>query len=160
MTIPIAVKLLWLGVLTTTVAAMFVSLGLPQHADAATVILRENPTGSAKPGDGGTKAGDGGTKSGDGGIKGPSAYLGNLYIWFLGFVGIAALFAMVYGGVLYMFSSTLTSTDEARRWIKNAIAGIVLAAVSYLLLATINPDLVSHGFNIEEVIRNVIQRRP
>lgn len=80
-------------------------------------------------------------------------YLDKLYLWFLGFVGVAALFAIVLGGVLYMFSgANLTKVEQAKRWIWNAIFGIVLAATSYLLLQIINPDLVQHGFNINTVI--------
>lgn len=80
-------------------------------------------------------------------------YLGNLYIWMFAFVGISALFAVVMGGVLYMFSGTsLTKVDSAKRWIWNAIFGIIIAATSYLLLYVINPDLVTHGFDLEEVL--------
>src|SRR3989338_8864793 len=57
----------------------------------------------------------------------PSDYLSGLYKGFLGFVGIAALFAIVYGGVLYMFSgANLTKTEEAKRWIQNSFVGILL----------------------------------
>jgi len=80
-------------------------------------------------------------------------YLNDLYVWMFAFVGIAALFAIVMGGVMYMFSGTsLTKVDSAKRWISNAIFGIILAAVSYLLLSIINPDLVTHGFDINVVI--------
>lgn len=88
----------------------------------------------------------------------PGPYLSNLYIWFLGFVGIAALFAIVYGGVLYMFSgANLTKADQGRTWITNAIWGIVLAAAAYLILFTINPDLVTHGFDLNKVIENALK---
>lgn len=83
--------------------------------------------------------------------------LSGLYILFLGFVGIAALFALVMGGVLWMFSSTLTSTDKARRWIENAVWGLALAAASFLLLNTINPDLVG-GFDLETILRDAVKR--
>lgn len=88
----------------------------------------------------------------------PSIYLDKLYIWFLGFVGIAAMFAIVMGGVMYMFAgANLTKTEQAKKWITNAVWGIVLAAVSVLLLRTINPDLVQ-GFNLEIVIQNAINK--
>lgn len=80
-------------------------------------------------------------------------YLGNLYIWMFAFVGISALFAIVMGGVMYMFSGTsLTKVDSAKRWIWNAVFGIIIAATSYLLLYIINPDLVEHGFDLEQII--------
>ena len=80
-------------------------------------------------------------------------YLDSLYLWFLGFVGVAALFAIVLGGILYMFSgANLTKVEQARGWIRNAIFGIVLAATSYLILFIINPNLVQHGFDINKII--------
>ena len=78
-------------------------------------------------------------------------YFERLYIWLLGFVGLAALFAIVYGGVLYIFSGAIESTAEAKRWITNAIIGLVIAGGSYLLLYTINPDLVKK-FDIQSII--------
>ena len=78
-------------------------------------------------------------------------YFERLYIWLLGVVGLAALFAIVYGGVLYIFSGAIESTAEAKRWITNAIIGLVIAGGSYLLLYTINPDLVKK-FDIQSII--------
>lgn len=79
----------------------------------------------------------------------PAAFLSSLYMWFLGFVGIAALFAFTLGGILYMLAGTIESTKQAQHWIWNGLWGLLIAASSYLLLRTINPDLVQHGFQIE-----------
>ncbi|RJQ37204.1 hypothetical protein C4552_01760 [Candidatus Parcubacteria bacterium] len=85
-------------------------------------------------------------------------YLGNLYLWMLGFVGIAAFFAIVYGGVLYMFSGpNITKVDQAKTWIQNAIFGILLAAASYVILNTINPALVNHNFDLETMIKDALK---
>ena len=59
--------------------------------------------------------------------KSATSYLDYLYTWLLGFVGLAALFAIVYGGVLYIFSGAVGSTTEARRWITNGIIGLIIA---------------------------------
>ena len=120
------------------------------------MLFASNASGGAGSGGGGGGSGGGGGGSGGGGSSNPSDYLFNLYKWFLGAVGISALFAIVTGGVLYMFSGTsLTKTDQARGWIQNGIWGIVLAAISYLLLNTINPDLVK-GFNLDELVQNAV----
>ncbi|MDO8560896.1 MAG: hypothetical protein Q7R91_01635 [bacterium] len=81
-----------------------------------------------------------------------TGYLDYLYTWMLGFVGIAALFAIVYGGVLYIFSGAIESTAEARRWITNAIIGLLIAGGSYVILRTINPDLVKK-FDVQTIIQ-------
>lgn len=80
-----------------------------------------------------------------------NSYFDYLYAWLLGFVGLAALFAMVYGGVLYIFSGAIGTTTEAKRWITNGIIGLIIAGGSYLLLRTINPDLVRE-FNVGEIV--------
>lgn len=97
--------------------------------------------------------------TGQQGVTNPSGYLANLYKWLLGAVGISALFAFVMGGVLYMFSGTnLTKVEQAKGWIWNGFGGIALAAISYLLLYTINPDLVG-GFDLNKVIENALNNR-
>lgn len=79
-----------------------------------------------------------------------SSYLDNLYQYLLGLVGIAALGAMVYGGVLYIVAAGNPSKlGEAKKWISNAIYGLLLAAFSYVLLYTINPDLVGGFTNLD-----------
>ena len=86
-----------------------------------------------------------------------NTYLKNLYFWFLGVVGISALFAITFGGVLYMFSGTsLTKVDQARKWISNGIFGILLAGGSYVLLKAINPDFTEHGFDLTNSINRLL----
>jgi hypothetical protein len=81
----------------------------------------------------------GGDTSPSGGLI---SYLRYIYLLSLAAVGIAALGALVYGGFMYMLSGTITSKDEAKKWIWGAISGLILALAAYLILNTINPDLV------------------
>jgi hypothetical protein len=98
----------------------------------------------------GGHSGGAGSALGAGGTTPPHVYLQNLYKWFLGFVGIAALFALVFGGVRYMFAgANIGEVGAAKGWIMNAIWGLLLAALSVLLLQTINPDLIQRfDFNL------------
>lgn len=157
MSYPSAVTRIVIGIAAIAIGFVIaVELALPAETFGQTT----NPTGSVKPGDGGQEPGDGGAKPGDSGVKPPSTYLSNLYLWFLGFIGIAALLALVIGGVMYMFAGANESlVGEAKKWIWNAIWGIVIAAFSFLLLNTINPDLVQ-GFNIQTVIENALKGLP
>lgn len=82
----------------------------------------------------------------------PTSFIDALYIWMLGIVGLAALFAIVIGGVQYIVSGAVESTKAARRWITNALLGLLLAGLSWLILRTINPELVRQ-FNIEQYIQ-------
>ncbi len=68
--------------------------------------------------------------------------LTTLYKWGIAFVALAAFFMLTAGGVRYMFAGD-RDPSEAKTWIKNAIYGLLLALGSYLILYTINPDLVN-----------------
>jgi len=69
-------------------------------------------------------------------------YIRYLYLFALGITGIAALGSLVAGGFLYMLSDTVVSKEVAKERITSAIKGLVLALAAYLILYTINPDLV------------------
>ncbi|OGZ93764.1 MAG: hypothetical protein A3A28_00755 [Candidatus Sungbacteria bacterium RIFCSPLOWO2_01_FULL_47_32] len=78
-------------------------------------------------------------------------YLQSLYEYLLGLAAIAALGALVYGGVLYIYSGGNPSkSGEAKQWISNALFGLLLVALSYIILNTINPDLLP-GFKLKGV---------
>ena len=71
-----------------------------------------------------------------------------LYRFGLGLVGISAMVMIVLGGVMYMLAGdSKDRTTRGKNYITNAIWGLVLALVSWLILFTINPDLVGK-FNL------------
>lgn len=67
--------------------------------------------------------------------------LSKLYVFGVGLVALSALVMFTLGGVRYMLSGDRDPT-EAKNWMKNAFWGLVLALTSWLILYTINPDLV------------------
>lgn len=76
-------------------------------------------------------------------ITGPASYIYYLFVWGLGMVGIMALAAIAYGGFVYLGSGgSETTKSYAKEIIWGAIGGILLLFCSYLILHTINPDLV------------------
>lgn len=71
------------------------------------------------------------------------AYIMAIYKFGLWTIGLAALLMIMIGGFMYITSAGNNSqTGKAKGIITDAIAGLLLALVSYLLLYTINPDLV------------------
>lgn len=70
-------------------------------------------------------------------------YIGIIYKWAIGFAAVLAVVAITYGGLLWMTAGGGKRTDEAKKVIGNAIAGLLLALCSYLFLATINKDYVT-----------------
>jgi uncharacterized membrane protein YgcG len=70
-----------------------------------------------------------------------ASYINYIYQALLGMVGLAAFGALVVGGFQYMLSDSVTSKDEAKKWIWGAIGGLLLGLSAFLILYTINPDL-------------------
>jgi hypothetical protein len=50
---------------------------------------------------------------------------------------------ILLGGVQYMTSEAMGSKEAGKEKIKNALWGLRLAIISWLILSTINPDLLN-----------------
>lgn len=100
-----------------------------------------------------TVGGTGGTALGGSGEPQTSQdYLKALYNFLLGFVGVAAMGSIVYGGVLYIISAGNPSrVGEAKTAIWNGVIGLLVAGFGYLILITINPALVK-GFDLQTIV--------
>ncbi len=67
-------------------------------------------------------------------------------------VGLAALFMMTIGGITYIFSAGNQATaGSAKKMITDATLGLLLAFFSWVILFTINPDLVGIAENLEKL---------
>lgn len=76
-------------------------------------------------------------------ITSPAQYISIIYKYSLGVGGLLALGVIVFGAVLYTTSAGNSSKqEEAKKWILGAIYGLLLLLAAYLILYTINPDLV------------------
>ncbi len=72
------------------------------------------------------------------------SYVSGIYKFALWSVGIAAMFMITIGGVMYLTSAGNTSAmGNAKGVITDAIIGLVLAISAWFLLNFINPDLLS-----------------
>lgn len=75
--------------------------------------------------------------------QGLGGFIASLYVFGLGLVGITAMVMLIYASVLYMTAGdNMTRVGEAKKKISNAMFGLVLAFLSWIILRTINPDLV------------------
>lgn len=70
------------------------------------------------------------------------SYIHDFYLFGVFLVAIAALISLIIGGFMYMFSDTVTTKDRAKSYIWGALSGLILALAAYLILYTINPNLV------------------
>lgn len=71
------------------------------------------------------------------------SYVKYLYLLMLYVVGLTAFGVLVYAGFVYIMADTVFSKEEAKKWFTGAIAGLILALAAWLILNTINPDLVN-----------------
>lgn len=68
----------------------------------------------------------------------------NFYSLALMLAGILAFGAIVYGGVKYAVSRGNPSGEsEGKSWITNALLGLLLLAGAYVVLRTVNPQIVT-----------------
>lgn len=69
-------------------------------------------------------------------------------------IGLSAAFAVlmiVIGGFQYMSTDAIQGKSNGKQRIKNAIYGLVLVIGAWLILYTINPNLLELNLNIEKV---------
>ena len=76
-------------------------------------------------------------------VSDPGVYIRYLFIFGLSAVGFLAVGGTVVGGIQYMLSGTLTSTEKARKTIISSLGGVFLLLCSWLLLSTIDPTLTN-----------------
>ncbi len=81
---------------------------------------------------------------GAGEITDISDYIKALYLFGLAIVGVIAMLFIIIGGIRYMTAAgNEAEISEAKGQITSAILGLVLVLTSWLILHTINPELVS-----------------
>ncbi|MEK7151901.1 MAG: hypothetical protein AAB773_00540 [Patescibacteria group bacterium] len=81
----------------------------------------------------------------------PGDYFNNIYRLMVGITGVLAVIMIVVGGLEYIASAANPSAKaSAKNRIWAAIGGLLLALSSYLILQTINPNLVNFNLNIEK----------
>ena len=72
-----------------------------------------------------------------------SMYLVGLYDFLLSIVGIAAVMMLIIGGMRYITAAgNQAAVSDAKDIITNALAGLLLAILSWVIVAEINPDVI------------------
>ncbi len=81
-----------------------------------------------------------------------SGFLVKLYKFGLSAAFFLALLMIVISGVQYVISgASVDKKSEAMSRIKSALFGLLLALCTWLILYTINPDLVNNGLSLDPV---------
>jgi hypothetical protein len=72
-----------------------------------------------------------------------SDFVSYAYKFMLALAVVLAVFMITVGGFEYMLSGAADTKNDAKKKIYDAVMGLILALVAYLLLYTIDPNLVS-----------------
>ncbi|MCK9439062.1 MAG: pilin [Patescibacteria group bacterium] len=71
-------------------------------------------------------------------------YVKAIYDYLLSIVGITAAIVLMIGGVMWLTAGGSSErVGQAKSWVSGSLTGLVLALTSYLIMQTINPQLVS-----------------
>ncbi|PIR37269.1 MAG: hypothetical protein COV34_03545 [Candidatus Zambryskibacteria bacterium CG10_big_fil_rev_8_21_14_0_10_42_12] len=84
-----------------------------------------------------------------------AGYINGMYRFVLGVAGILAVIMIIYAGFVYMTTDAFQKKQEGREHIKNAILGLLLAISTWLILNTINPNLLQFNFQIQRPVTTV-----
>ena len=77
-------------------------------------------------------------------------YLPGLVKLLIGVAAGLAVLMMIFGGIQYMSTDAIFDKKEGKKKIGAALGGLLLAILSWLILNTINPDLIKTGFKVPE----------
>ena len=77
-------------------------------------------------------------------------YLQNIFTFGIALAGGLAVIRIVIAGIMYMLTDMVTKKEDAKDMIWSAIQGLLLALCSYVILYTINPELVKLKFELSQ----------
>ncbi|MFA6094562.1 MAG: pilin [Candidatus Paceibacterota bacterium] len=75
-----------------------------------------------------------------------STYVNFLFKLGIGAAGVLAVIYIIIGGAQYSTTDSILGHQKGKETIKRALTGLALAIFSWLILSTINPDLLSLKF--------------
>lgn len=78
-----------------------------------------------------------------------ASYIPGLFNLIIGIAGVLAVVMIIYGGIQYMSTDAFQGKSDAKNTIQNAIWGLILTISAWLILYTVNPNLVEFNLNIE-----------
>jgi hypothetical protein len=75
-------------------------------------------------------------------------YLPGIFNLAIGIAAVLAFVVITYGGILYMTSDSINDTKKGKEYIENAFWGLGLTLGAWVILYTINPQLVQFNLNM------------
>lgn len=84
-----------------------------------------------------------------------SDYAQNIISFLIGFAAVLAVLMIMFGGFTYMTSEALGGKESGKEMMLNAVYGLLLILASFLILQTINPELLNLNLNIGSITGTV-----
>jgi hypothetical protein len=75
-------------------------------------------------------------------------YLPGLFNLSIGIAAVLAFVMITFGGVTYMVSDSLSGKEDGKKFVNDALAGLVLVIGAWVILNTINPKILQFNLNI------------
>ena len=75
-------------------------------------------------------------------------FISGLFRFSIGFAAALAVVMIIVGGIQYLSTDAWQGKSEGKERIKNALAGLLLAISSWIILNTINPELTSINLSL------------
>lgn len=83
------------------------------------------------------------------GLPGFGQLIGTIFTWSLNVLGIVVFVMIFYAGFKWFTAAGNTArVNEAKAQISNAILGAIILLAAWIILYTINPDLVGGTFTL------------
>jgi len=80
-----------------------------------------------------------------------SSYLNTMMGIMIAVAAVAAVVMIVAGGLQYMTTDAVNNKADGKKKITSAIGGLILALSSWLILNTINPNILEFDFKVDNV---------
>ncbi|MDP3763902.1 MAG: pilin [bacterium] len=85
-------------------------------------------------------------------------YIEGIFILIIAIATGLAVIKIIFGGIKYMSTDAFGGKSEAKGTIENAIWGLLLAISAWLILYTVNPNLVK--FNLKIPVQKISEKPP
>lgn len=83
-------------------------------------------------------------------------YIKSIYKYAIGAVGILAAVVLMVGGIMWITAGgSAERIGEAKAWITASLTGLVIALCSYMILYTVNPNLVNFKITTIKTVEGI-----
>lgn len=78
-------------------------------------------------------------------------YIPNVFLLSIGVAAFMAFVMITFGGIMYATSDAISGKSQGREYVENAVWGLLLVIGAWVILNTINPDILKFTLSIDRV---------